>query len=134
MTEGRTSTTIGRKTLLRSPEFLEGGKTSRKSPVPLLIHRVIPVGFQDKVDEADRQKAVLPAECRNIAVTHYQMGVALGFEKKYAEAIASLEAAASTLNKTMANLKGKSGKLAKMEVIEIEALIPEIKAKIADTV
>ena len=62
------------------------------------------------------------------------MGVALGFEKKYAEAIASLEAAASTLNKTMANLKGKSGKLAKMEVIEIEALIPEIKAKIADTV
>jgi len=82
----------------------------------------------------DRQKAVLPADCRNIAVTHYQMGVALGFEKKYAEAIASLEAAASTLNKTIANLKGKSGKLAKMEVIEIEALIPEIKAKIADTV
>merc|ERR1719402_1155699 len=33
----------------------------------------------------ERQKAVLPADCRHIAVTQYQLGVALGFDKKYDE-------------------------------------------------
>jgi len=82
----------------------------------------------------ERQKAVLPADCRHIAVTQYQLGVALGFDKKYDEAITSLEAAATVLTNMMGNLKGKSGKLAKMEVTEIETLVPEIKAKIADIV
>jgi len=82
----------------------------------------------------ERQKAVLPADCRHIAVTQYQLGVALGFDKKYDEAITSLEAAATVLNNMMGNLKGKSGELAKMEVTEIETLVPEIKAKIADIV
>merc|ERR1719228_1727767 len=82
----------------------------------------------------ERQKAVLPADCRNIAVTHHQLGVALGFDKKYDEAITSLEAAATVLNNAMSTLKGKSGRLAKMEVTEIETLVPEIKAKIADIV
>jgi len=82
----------------------------------------------------ERQKAVLPADCRNIAVTQYQLGVALGFDKKYDEAITSLEAAVTVLNNTMVNLKEKSGRMAKMEVTEIETLVPEIKAKIADIV
>jgi len=82
----------------------------------------------------ERQKIVLPVDCRNIAVTHYQLGVALGFDKKYDEAIASLETAATVLNSTMGKLKEKAGRMAKMEVAEIEALMPEIKAKIADIV
>jgi len=82
----------------------------------------------------DRQRAILPADCRNIAVTQYQLGVALGFEKKYDEAITCLEAAATVLNNTLGNLKEKSGRMAKMEVTEIETLVPEIKAKIADIV
>ena len=73
-------------------------------------------------------------DCRNIAVTHYQLGVALGFDKKYDEAITSLETAATVLNNTMGKLKEKAGRMAKMEVAEIEALMPEIKAKIADIV
>jgi len=82
----------------------------------------------------ERQKVVLPVDCRNIAVTHYQLGVALGFDKKYDEAITSLETAATVLNNTMGKLKEKAGRMAKMEVAEIEALMPEIKAKIADIV
>jgi len=82
----------------------------------------------------ESQKVVLPADSRNIAVTHYQMGVAYGFEKKYEEAIVSLEAADTVLNNTMAKLKGTSGNMARMEVTEIEALLPEIKAKIADII
>jgi len=80
----------------------------------------------------ERQKAVLPADSRDIAVTHYQLGVALGFDKKYDEATTSLEAAVTVLNNMMASLKEKTGRMAKMEVTEIEALVPEIKAKIAD--
>jgi len=82
----------------------------------------------------ERQKVVLPVDCRNIAVTHYQLGVALGFDKKYDEAITSLETAATVLNNTVGKLKEKAGRMAKMEVAEIEALMPEIKAKIADIV
>jgi len=80
----------------------------------------------------ESQKVLLPADSRNIAVTHYQLGVAYGFEKKYEEAIVSLEAADKALKNTMANLKTTSGNMARMEVTEIEALLPEIKAKIAD--
>jgi len=82
----------------------------------------------------ERQKVVLPVDCRNIAVTHYQLGVALGFDKKYDEAITSLGTAATVLNNTVGKLKEKAGRMAKMEVAEIEALMPEIKAKIADIV
>jgi len=80
----------------------------------------------------DRQKVALPKDCRDIAVTYYQLGVAQGFDKKYDEAIASLEAAVTVLDSTLASLKGKPGKMAKMEITEIEALLPDIKAKIAD--
>jgi len=80
----------------------------------------------------ERQKVVLPVDCRNIAVTHYQLGVALGFDKKYDEAVTSLETAATVLSNTMGNLKEKAGRMAKMEVADIEALMPEIKAKIVD--
>jgi len=82
----------------------------------------------------ESQKIVLPADSRNIAVTHYQMGVAYGFEKKYEEAIVSLEAADTALKNTLAKLKGTSGNMARMEVTEIESLLPEIKAKIADII
>jgi len=80
----------------------------------------------------DRQKVALPKHCRDIAVTHYQLGVALGFDKKYDEAIVSFNAAVSVLSSTLVSLKEKPGKMAKMEVTEIEALLPDINAKITD--
>jgi len=80
----------------------------------------------------ERQKAVLPVNSRDIAVTHYQLGVALGFDKKYDEAITNLEAAVTVLNNMLGSLKEKTGRMAKMEVTEIEALVPDIKVKIDD--
>jgi len=92
----------------------------------------------------DRQKASLPADARPIAETHYQLGVALGFYMKYEEAIVSLEAAITVLNNRISNLKEKTESpdetkkddpfyTREKEIIEIEALVPEIKEKIADT-
>ena len=86
----------------------------------------------------------MPADSRAIAVTHYQLGVALGFHMKYEEAVASLQAAIAVLNTRIANLASKTESVdtekasdafysREKEIKEIEALIPEIKEKIADT-
>jgi len=80
----------------------------------------------------EKQKVLLPADCRNIAETHYRLGVALGFEKKYDDAIVNLEAAVSVLSNCLNNFKEKSGTESKMEVVAIKALVPEIHAKISD--
>merc|ERR1712142_747759 len=92
----------------------------------------------------ERQKATLPSDSRAIAETHYQLGVALGFHMKYEEAVVSLEAAISVLETRIKNLENETespdeSKKAdafytrEKEVIEIKALIPEIKEKITDT-
>jgi len=80
----------------------------------------------------ERQKKLLPADSRNIAETLYHLGVALGFHKNYDEAFMSLESAISVLNLRLDNLKGKTGSVAKNEATEIKALLPEVKAKVAD--
>jgi len=80
----------------------------------------------------ERQKRLLPADSRNIAETFYHLGVALGFHKNYDEAFMSLDAAVSVLNMRMTNLKEKSGSVAKNEVTEVKALLPEIEAKLID--
>jgi len=80
----------------------------------------------------ERQKTVLPADNRNIAETLYHLGVALGFHKNYDEALMSLEAAVSVLTMRMVSLEGKAGTQSKNEATEIKALLPEVRAKIAD--
>jgi len=80
----------------------------------------------------ERQKRLLPADSRNIAETLYHLGVALGFHKNYDEAFMSLDAAISVLNLRLDNLKEKTGSVAKNEATEIKALLPEVKAKLAD--
>ena len=77
-------------------------------------------------------QALLPSDSRNIAETLYHLGVALGFHKNFDEAFMSLEAAISVLNKRMVNLKEKTGSIAKNEVTEIKALLPEVEAKLID--
>ena len=88
---------------------------------------------------------VLPEDSRNIAVTFYQLGVALGFNMKYEDAVVKLEEAISVLKKRIDNLKNKTESFdeskkddvfytREKEIAEIEALIPEIKEKITDTV
>jgi len=134
---------------LISKEQMEGGKaTASKDTIAALEKRLCDTylllsevsleseNFGEAVEDLqvclERQKAVLPANSRDIAVTHYQLGVALGFDKKYDEAITSLEAAVMVLNNMLGSLKEKTGRMAKMEVTEIEALVPDIKVKIAD--
>jgi len=80
----------------------------------------------------ERQKALLPIDSRNIAETHYRLGVALGFSKMYDEALLSLDGAISVLNERMVNLSGQNGSESIIEVAEIEVLVPEIEAKISD--
>jgi len=80
----------------------------------------------------ERQKRLLPSDSRNIAETLYNLGVALGFHKNYDEAFMSLDAAISVLTTRLGNLKAKVGSVAKNEATEVEALLPEVKAKLLD--
>jgi len=82
------------------------------------------------------QVASLPADNRNIAESHYQLGIAQGFAMKYEEAIESLNSAITVLDTRVKNLKNKSenpDSATSKEILELEALIPEIKEKITDT-
>merc|ERR1719436_2053847 len=94
-----------------------------------------------------RRQDLLPEDSRCIAETHYQLGVALGFNAQFDEAVNALNDAISVLEKRVTNLKEKkesrdlSTKDApaidddtrKKEIAELEGLIPEIREKIADT-
>jgi len=91
-----------------------------------------------------KQKAALPEDSRNIAVTYYQLGIALGFNMNYEEAIEKLEMAIGVLKKRIENLENKTESVdeskandafytREKEIKEIESLIPEIKEKITDT-
>ena len=78
-------------------------------------------------------------------MTYYQLGIALGFNMKYEEAIEKLEMAIGVLKKRIDNLINKTESVdeskkddafytREKEIKEIEALIPEIKEKITDTI
>jgi len=78
----------------------------------------------------------LPADSRDIAETHYQLGVTQGFAMKFEEAMKSLNAAITVLDTRVNNQKNKADTLdeaTKKEILDLESLIPEIKEKIVDT-
>lgn len=92
----------------------------------------------------EKQKAVLPEDSRNIAVTYYQLGIAQGFNMKYEEAVDTLGLAINVLKKRIDNLANKTESVdeskkddafytREKEMAELESLIPEIKEKITDT-
>jgi len=82
----------------------------------------------------NKQKELLPNDSRIIAETHYHLGVALGHNKAYDDALTNLEAAISVLDNRMKVLKGQNGSESKKETDEILLLIPEVKSKIADII
>merc|ERR1711971_1348770 len=93
----------------------------------------------------EKQKAVLPEDSRNIAVTYYQLGIAQGFNMKYEEAVDTLGLAIAVLKKRIDNLAKKTESVdeskkddvfytREKEMAELESLIPEIKEKITDTI
>jgi len=92
----------------------------------------------------EKQKAVLPEDSRNIAVTYYQLGIAQGFNMNYDGAVDTLGLAIAVLKKRIDNLANKTESVdeskkadafytREKEMAELESLIPEIKEKITDT-
>lgn len=103
-----------------------------------------PQAIEDLTSCLRRRQELLPADSRSIAETHYQMGVALGYNLEFDKAVESLNDAIAVLHKRIENLKNKTESedpLSKKdafytrekEIAEIESLIPEIKEKITDT-
>merc|ERR1711997_234282 len=91
-----------------------------------------------------RRQDLMPEDSRCIAETHYQLGVALGFNAQFDEAVNALSDAIAVLEKRVSFLKEGKASVeankakdafysAEKEVKEIEGIIPEIKEKIADT-
>jgi len=78
----------------------------------------------------------LPKDSRLVAESHYQLGVAQGFNAQYDEAVESLNSAITIIKEKIKNLnethKTPSDDI-KKEISELEALVPEIEEKIADT-
>merc|ERR1719410_210493 len=70
---------------------------------------------------------------RIVAETHYQLGVAQGFNAQYDEAVESLGNSITLIKARIGNLRKAEGEKAKKEVVDLEALIPEIVEKIKDT-
>merc|ERR1712202_50714 len=87
-----------------------------------------------------KKQEILPKDSRIVAETHYQLGVALGFNSQFEEAVESLNSAIKIIKERIKIIKEgiKSPKKSptkdeKKEVTELEALIPEIEEKIIDT-
>jgi len=87
---------------------------------------------------------MMPEDSRCIAETHYQIGVAQGFNMEFDEAIINLDGAIKVLELRIERLKSKKESVdstkvgdafstRENEIKEIESLIPEIREKIADT-
>jgi len=76
-----------------------------------------------------------PKDSRLVAETHYQLGVAQGFNSQFDVAVDSLNSAIKIIKDRVKNLKAleKASDEERKEIEELEALIPEIEEKIADT-
>ena len=122
-----------------------------------------PQAIEDLTMCLRRRQDLLPEDSRCIAETHYQLGVALGFNAQFDEAVNALSDAIGVLEKRISLLKESKesqGNLQKWfsfpsfnlsfyfsdpskkqdafytrerEIEEIEGIIPEIREKIADT-
>merc|ERR1711994_829697 len=103
-----------------------------------------PQAIEDLETCLKRRQDMLPEDSRCIAETHYQIGVAQGFNLQFDEAVASLEGAIKCLQTRIDKLKTKTESIdpskvrdafytRENEIKQIESLIPEIKEKIADT-
>jgi len=82
-----------------------------------------------------RRRDKLPNDSRSIAEALYQLGVALGFQGRFDEAVKSLKEAMYVLNARITNLEKSESKdeTREKEIHELEKLLPEIRDKIMDT-
>jgi len=77
----------------------------------------------------------VPKDSRIVAETHYQLGVAQGYNNQFEDAVSSLNTAIKILKERVKNLKESSSVSddVQKEIAELETLIPEIEEKIDDT-
>merc|ERR1712170_10545 len=77
----------------------------------------------------------LSKDSRIVAETHYQLGVAQGYDNQLEDAVSSLSTAIKILKERIKNLKESSSVSddVQKEIAELETLIPEIEEKIDDT-
>merc|ERR1712112_589403 len=76
----------------------------------------------------------LAMESRLIAETHYHLGVALCYDSKFDEAVKSLNDAKDVLSNHLEHLKTDTFNARVEEIDEVEQLLPEIDAKVQDTI
>jgi len=87
----------------------------------------------EDIQECLKKQEGLPKDARVVAETHYQLGVAQGFNAQFDEAVESLKNAINILKSRISNLQKSEDEDIKKEVADLEALIPEIEEKISDT-
>jgi len=100
--------------------------------------------IEDLETSLQRRQDMMPEDSRCIAETHYQLGIAKGFNMQFDDAVKSLEECINVLQLRVDRLNSKTESTdpskakdinysRENETKEIEALIPEVKEKIADT-
>merc|ERR1711881_452572 len=87
----------------------------------------------EDIMECLKKQGHFPKDARIVAETHYQLGVAQGFNAQYDEAVESLRNAINLLKSRIGNLQKAEDDVAKKEVADLKALIPELEEKIKDT-
>merc|ERR1712036_181516 len=87
----------------------------------------------EDIQECLKKQGQFPKDARIVAETHYQLGVAQGFNAQYDEAVESLKNAINLLKSRIGNLQKAEDEETKKEVTDLKALIPEIEEKIKDT-
>jgi len=87
----------------------------------------------EDIQECLKKEEAMPKDARIIAETHYQLGVAQGFNAQHDEAVESLKSAITIIQERIKNMEKLETDEAKKEVTELKALVPEIEEKINDT-
>merc|ERR1712088_586714 len=87
----------------------------------------------EDIQECLKKQGQFPKDARIVAETHYQLGVAQGFNAQYDEAMESLKNAINLLKSRIGNLQKAEDEETKKEVADLKALIPEIEEKIKAT-
>merc|ERR1711915_900350 len=87
----------------------------------------------EDIQECLKKEEPMPKDARIIAETHYQLGVAQGFNARHDEAVESLMSAITIIQERIKNMEKLETDEAKKEVTELKALVPEIEEKINDT-